>query len=985
MLKLAYDECASNPCKHGANCENKLTSYKCTCKPGYTGVNCEIEIDYCVSSPCINGGSCHNNKTIPGWSCICPAAFGGDNCSIVIDQCHSNPCKNNATCVDGDNAYTCQCLPGFTGVNCQTNINECENVTCKHGVCKDLVNKFECECNNNYFGKFCETRIACPKIIPTVANSTTNITGYDLGDTVTYHCVSGYKFKDMAKNKTIKCDPTNKWIGLTSDMVCEPHCSSPPRINYTDIDTDYTRFGTVANYTCKPGYHFPDNITTVNTTCLLSGNWSRTEVDIPKCQVVKCPKLPNHSHQQKTNENSTDFNTTVVFWCDIGYTLHDNTTARTIKCQENGKWTADLPPCEPVRCLDLGDIKNGQRNSTATVYGSYIHYQCGKNSDNKQLRMLDGATYKIIKCDATWEWSDNVTDCELERCYPLPFVANAEPSDLNATWGHSVELTCDKGHSFSTTGIVSKKKTTCKQSSKWRPILPSCVAVKCGEPMKVKNAKPDTDKRLYGTILTYNCIKGHEFGDKLLAKTIECIADKSWNRTTDQYLLQGCVPKKCTPPPQITNGTGPTDSNQRVYGDVLNYVCSSGFKFIDGETKRNLLCDESGNWNETDLSCRKDRCDPVAFFDNTITDTKNTSWYTNVTYRCVEGHEWPINKSYHIIFCDNDGKWKHRSPQPLTHCIPKNCSAIYKMPNATVAGTSLVFNSQINYTCDTGFLFQPKNETMRTQRCDENAQWSPNIGKCESKQYSIITLSFKSYRVNKPAIYRLFFSLIDGVLHIQKKCNFNVISFFLVIHCEALPPVENTTTSTNETHYRTKALYNCLPGYQFKAKTKSFQVECTEHGNWTALPEPCEVVFCPPVPQWGDMTFNSTSNEFNSVVAYECNDKYAFADLKTNPLKQRQSICNENKQWVPNIEDCVELESIAAELKGKSYDSPQAVSIGTVAVILLSITIGLIILLDVNKMWEDLKMMRQNIETLLKKRSNKISDSSTSLGENDKP
>ncbi|CAD5112150.1 DgyrCDS1389 [Dimorphilus gyrociliatus] len=933
----AYNECLSNPCQNGAHCENKLTSYKCNCKPGYTGSNCEIAINYCASSPCFNDGTCQNDYTIPGWNCTCKPAFGGTNCSLIIDQCHSDPCHNNATCVDGDNAYTCNCLLGFTGINCEININECVNVTCQNGgTCKDLINDYKCDCLDTYFGDHCETKIACPKAIPVVANATTNITGYDLDDTVTYHCLKGYKFKDMSVNKTITCDSSNKWSGYTESMVCEPHCSAVPLLNNTDPSTDYTRFGTTVNYTCKAGYHFPNNVTTVNTTCLVSGNWSNTAKDLLKCEVVNCPSLPNHLHQNKTNWNITEYNTTVVFWCDIGYTLHDNTTARTIKCQENGKWTADLPPCEPVRCPDLGDIKNGQRNSTQTVYGSYVHYQCHKNAEGKQLRMLDGATYKIIKCDATWEWSDNVTDCELERCYPLPFVANAEPSDLNATWGHSVELTCDKGHSFSSTGIVSKKKTTCKQSGKWRPILPSCEPVLCGTPMTVNNAKPDTTNRLYGTILTYNCEKGHEFGDKLSFKTIECIADKSWNRTTDQYLLQGCVPKKCSPPPTITNGTGPSDSNQRVYNDILNYACDSGFKFIDGETKRALLCDHTGNWNETDLSCRKDRCDPVAFVDNSFPDTKNTSWYTNVTYACNDGHEWPNNKTQHIIYCNNDGKWKHRTPGSLIACTAKNCSAIYKMPNSTVTGNSIVYNSQVNYTCDTGFKFSD-NTTEKTQRCDEDANWSPFIGKCE------------------------------------------------IIHCSPLESIGNATISSNDTHYGIRVNYNCLQGYQFPDKTKSFEVTCTEHGNWTTGPQACEVVYCPPVPLWGDMNLNSTSNEFKSVISYECKDKFAFKDIKTNRLKKRVSICETDKMWHPEIEDCVELESIAADLKGKSYDSPQAVSIGTVAVILLSITIGLIVLLDLNKIWEDLKMMRQNLETLLKKRSNKVSDSSTSLGKNDKP
>ena len=34
------------------NCSDSINNYTCECSPGYTGVNCQTDIDECASSPC---------------------------------------------------------------------------------------------------------------------------------------------------------------------------------------------------------------------------------------------------------------------------------------------------------------------------------------------------------------------------------------------------------------------------------------------------------------------------------------------------------------------------------------------------------------------------------------------------------------------------------------------------------------------------------------------------------------------------------------------------------------------------------------------------------------------------------------------------------------------------------------------------------------------------------------------------------------------
>ena len=48
-----------HPCLNGATCMNTgQGSFTCTCRPGFTGVKCELEMQECDSNPCRNGGIC---------------------------------------------------------------------------------------------------------------------------------------------------------------------------------------------------------------------------------------------------------------------------------------------------------------------------------------------------------------------------------------------------------------------------------------------------------------------------------------------------------------------------------------------------------------------------------------------------------------------------------------------------------------------------------------------------------------------------------------------------------------------------------------------------------------------------------------------------------------------------------------------------------------------------------------------------------------
>uniref|UniRef100_A0A087X787 Neurocan core protein n=1 Tax=Poecilia formosa TaxID=48698 RepID=A0A087X787_POEFO len=93
-----------------------------------------VESNPCQTSPCLHGGSCLEEGD--SYSCYCPQGYSGENCEIDIDDCQSNPCQNGGTCIDEINSFVCLCLPSYGGATCEKDLEGCEHSWRKfHGHC----------------------------------------------------------------------------------------------------------------------------------------------------------------------------------------------------------------------------------------------------------------------------------------------------------------------------------------------------------------------------------------------------------------------------------------------------------------------------------------------------------------------------------------------------------------------------------------------------------------------------------------------------------------------------------------------------------------------------------------------------------------------------------------------------------------------------------------------------------------------------------
>ena len=157
-----FNHCDSNAvtCSERGTCTNGLDSYTCVCNAGYTGADCEVDIDDCEGQRCSGNGLCMDE--VNSYTCVCNAGYTGADCEDDIDECFlmERVCSGHGNCSHGIASFTCSCDPGYTGADCETDIDDCDAINCSgNGGCVDMVNMFLCDCEPGYTGADCETNI----------------------------------------------------------------------------------------------------------------------------------------------------------------------------------------------------------------------------------------------------------------------------------------------------------------------------------------------------------------------------------------------------------------------------------------------------------------------------------------------------------------------------------------------------------------------------------------------------------------------------------------------------------------------------------------------------------------------------------------------------------------------------------------------------------------------------------------------------------
>ncbi|KAK6745525.1 hypothetical protein RB195_011945 [Necator americanus] len=107
-------------CAAGFPCD--MSSGVCAngCAAGWTGSNCDQDVDECLTGMVICGQNavCHN--TVGGYECRCRKGFSGNGkeCTPVELRCTSRfgrSCSTNGSCEEREDGPRCVCAPGYRG------------------------------------------------------------------------------------------------------------------------------------------------------------------------------------------------------------------------------------------------------------------------------------------------------------------------------------------------------------------------------------------------------------------------------------------------------------------------------------------------------------------------------------------------------------------------------------------------------------------------------------------------------------------------------------------------------------------------------------------------------------------------------------------------------------------------------------------------------------------------------------------------------
>uniref|UniRef100_A0A8C4HYF8 Protein eyes shut homolog n=1 Tax=Dicentrarchus labrax TaxID=13489 RepID=A0A8C4HYF8_DICLA len=430
-------------CLNEGLCLKIIGGYQCVCAPGWIGEFCQYVGDACLIKPnsCLNGATCITTSqpsSPPQYTCKCPLGFTGANCETEINECDSNPCQHNGTCSDFYIYCTKSFLSGFLGQNCEVDIDACalQNNACPpKTLCLDLPDGFEYTC-----------RIPCPQNLQPCANGGRCV--LNTASSYTCICTPGWSGQDCRINVN---DCVQHWCqnGATCVDEIDGYSCLCPR-GYTGIyceeDIDYC-----VGRRCSEHGVCLDQQYNFTCRCMLGFEGSLCELETNECNSFPCasgatcvdlisdyrchcpPGFEGRTCSENVNDcwlqpclnggSCMDLINDYICHCPLGY--HGNDCSSSVnQCVSN--------PCDPKGNLLCEELENTYR---CVCQHGYTGPLCKTPINHCVDGLCQHGSVCVdlsrgFKCDClpglTGEFCDiNIDDCEGKPCGVLSICKDA--------------------------------------------------------------------------------------------------------------------------------------------------------------------------------------------------------------------------------------------------------------------------------------------------------------------------------------------------------------------------------------------------------------------------------------------------------------------------------------------------------------------------------------------------------------------------------
>uniref|UniRef100_A0A8C5R8K0 Sushi domain-containing protein n=1 Tax=Leptobrachium leishanense TaxID=445787 RepID=A0A8C5R8K0_9ANUR len=525
-------------------------------------------------------------------------------------------------------------------------------------------------------------------------------------------------------------------VTLRGAAAADTACSPPPREPEIEVqgswDEESYRSGTVATFTCRPGY---SSLGVIKKACL-DGHWK--PVSSGKCIYVgTCDRPPRYVDMEPQgvwDEESYPADKVATFSCRPGYTQHGVIEKSCI----DGEWKpVSNGRCQLKSCGPPGDIESGSFELVAGddyVFGAVVRYTC-----NKGYKMMTDDNTRQCRTNG---WTDNLPKCQVyhiagDGCGPIP---REEELEVQGKWedesypiGTLVTFTCRP--SYIQQGAIKK---ICA-GDQWVTLLTGkCIraGASCSAPPTIAHGDflgSNQPHYRSGSQLEYKCPEYYTLQGNRIVKC----EDGEWDEPPV------CLATSCPPPPSIDNGRPvPNLKAEYASGDKVQYMCNRGYNLKKRISE--AVCEET-RWKSIPV-CRRAGAScsappTIAHGDFLGSNQPHYRSGFQMEYKCPEYYTLQGNR---IVKCE-DGEWDE-PPVCLEPCTArekelkennivfrwKNADKLYSkhdesMEFLCVAGYEIADRYLLRPRCNKGVIPYPKCNKIGSCLLSEETMKNQNI------------------------------------------------------------------------------------------------------------------------------------------------------------------------------------------------------------------------------------------------------------------